>query len=68
MTVTARSDVLPQPRVTVTGANGDYLLPALPPGAYTLEFALSGMQTPTRKAEVQLAQETPLDVTLGVPA
>ncbi len=66
VTVTARSDVLPQPRETVTGGNGEYLLPALAPGAYTLEFALSGMQTQTRKAEVQLAQQTPLDVTLGV--
>jgi hypothetical protein len=64
--VSARSDVLPQPREAVTGANGEYLLPALPPGAYTLEFAMSGMQTVTRKAVVQLAQATPLDVTLGI--
>ena len=37
VTVEARSDVLPQPRVTVTGANGEYRLPALPPGTYTLD-------------------------------
>ncbi len=66
VTVTARSDVLPQPRETVTATNGDYQLPALPPGSYTVEFALSGMQTATRKAAVQLAQQTPLDVTLSV--
>ena len=66
VTVEARSDVLPQPRETVTGANGEYRLPALPPGSYTLEFALSGMQTVTRKAVVQLAQQTRVDVTLGV--
>ena len=47
VTVTARSDVLPQPRETVTAANGEYLLPALQPGTYTVEFALSGMQTVT---------------------
>jgi len=64
--VTARSEVLPQLRETVTATNGEYLLPALPPGTYTVEFALSGMQTVTRKAAVQLAQQTPLDVTLGV--
>jgi hypothetical protein len=66
VTVTARSEVLPQPRETVTGANGEYLLPALQPGLYTVEFVLSGMQPATRKAAVQLAQQTPLDVTLGV--
>jgi len=66
VSITARSDVLPQVRETVTGANGEYLLPALPPGSYTVEFIMSGMQTATRKAVVQLAQATPLDVTLGV--
>ncbi|MFN8095980.1 MAG: carboxypeptidase regulatory-like domain-containing protein [Vicinamibacteria bacterium] len=63
--VEARSEVLPGPRSTVTGANGDYRLPALPPGAYTVTYALSGMQTQTRKAQVQLSQETVADVTLG---
>ena len=45
VTVEARSDVLPGPRATVTGANGEYRLPALPPGIYTVTFNLSGMQT-----------------------
>ena len=65
-TVQASSEVLPRPRETVASANGEYVLPALPPGTYTLEFALSGMQTVTRKAVVQLAQQTLLDVVLGV--
>jgi hypothetical protein len=64
-TVEARSDVLPGPRATVTGANGEYRLPALPPGSYTVTFNLSGMQTSTRKAQVQLAQETVADAILG---
>ena len=66
VTVEARSDVLPGPRATVTAGNGEYRLPALPPGSYTLTFTLAGMQTVTRKAEVQLAQETVADATLGV--
>ncbi len=64
-TVEARSDVLPGPRTTVTGARGEYRLPALPPGSYTVKFELSGMQSVTRKAQVQLAQDTVADVVLG---
>ena len=42
VTVEARSDVLPGPRVDGHRGNGDYRLPALPPGSYTLTFTLSG--------------------------
>src|ERR1043166_7027770 len=66
VTVEARSNVLPQPRVTTTDTNGDYSLPALVPGTYTVTFTLSGMQMATRNAEVLLRQNIPLDVTLGV--
>jgi Carboxypeptidase regulatory-like domain len=66
VTVEARSNVLPQPRVTTTDTSGDYSLPALVPGRYTVTFTLSGMQTVTRNAEVLLRQNIPLDVTLGV--
>ena len=66
VTVEARSSVLPAPRVTTTGADGEYRLPALPPGAYTLTFVLSGMQNVARQAEVQLSQDTVVDATLGL--
>lgn len=66
VTVEARSNVLPQPRVTTTDSAGDYALPALVPGTYTVTYTLSGMSTVTRHAEVILRQTTPLDVTLGV--
>ena len=66
VTVEAKSNVLPSPRVTVTGPTGTYRLPALLPGAYTITFTLSGMQTATRPAQVALGVEIPLDVTLGV--
>ena len=64
VTVEARSNVLPAPRVVVTESNGEYRLPALLPGKYTVTFTLSGMQPVTREAEVQLGRETPADVKL----
>jgi len=66
VTVEARSDALPGPRVTTTEGDGQYRLPALQPGSYTLTFVLSGMQTVTRQAEVQLGQDTAVDAALGV--
>jgi carboxypeptidase family protein len=66
VTVEARSDVLPSPRVTVTEATGEYRLPALPPGNFTVTFTLSGMQTVTRQAVVQLNQDTVVDASLGI--
>ena len=66
VTVEARSNILPGPRVTTTGGRGEYRLPALPPGEYVLTFTLSGMQTASRKAFVQLSQETTVDGKLGV--
>jgi hypothetical protein len=66
VTVEARADVLPGPRATVSGPNGDYRLPALPPGNYRVTFTLSGMQTVTRRAAVRLGQETVAEVTLAV--
>ena len=66
VTVEARSNLLPQPRVTNTDINGDYRLPALIPGDYTITYSLSGMQTATRRATVLLGQTANADVKLGV--
>ncbi len=67
-TVEARSAVLPGPRVAVSGGNGTYQLAALPPGEYTVQFTLSGMQTITRRVEVLLSQEVLVNATLAVQA
>lgn len=66
VTVEARSNALPQPRVTVSDINGDYRLPQLQPGFYTLTFTLSGMQTATRNADALLGQDMAADVKMGV--
>jgi hypothetical protein len=66
VTIEARSNVLPTPRLTTTGGAGDYRLPALPPGTYTLTFEFAGMQAVTREARVQLAQETVVNTRLDI--
>src|SRR3954452_21476348 len=66
VTVEARSEVLPGPRVTTTDSVGRYQLPQLPPGDYTVTFTLSGMQTATKKVRVQLQETVDADITLGL--
>jgi hypothetical protein len=66
VTVEARSNVLPGPRATVSGSDGVYQLPGLPPGDYTVSFTLQGMQTATKKVSVALGQNTAVDMAMGV--
>lgn len=66
VTVEASADVLPTPRVTVTDENGDYRMPALVPGTYTVKFTLQGMQDVSRPALVQLGQETRVSAQMSV--
>ncbi|HET7437616.1 MAG TPA: carboxypeptidase regulatory-like domain-containing protein [Thermoanaerobaculia bacterium] len=65
-TVEASSNVLPQPRVTVTNEAGEYRLPALIPGTYTLTYSLAGLQTVTRRVEVLLGQDIKSNASLGM--
>ncbi|HEY6508645.1 MAG TPA: carboxypeptidase regulatory-like domain-containing protein, partial [Vicinamibacterales bacterium] len=62
----ARSEVLPGPRMAVSGQTGDYRLPQLPPGNYTLTFTLAGMQATTRQAQVLLAQDVVANASLSL--
>ncbi len=66
VTVEARSEALPGPRVTVSDGQGTYRLQALPPGICNITFELSGMAKVTKEVLVQLAQDTVLDVTMSV--
>src|SRR6476660_7244605 len=61
VTVEAKSNVLPSPRTTVSGADGVYQLPALPPGLYTVTFTLQGFQTVSRQSQAQLSEITTVD-------
>jgi hypothetical protein len=66
VTIEARATVLPTPRVTTTGSVGDYRMPALPPGDYTVTFELSGMATVTRQVRVQLDLDTTVNATMAI--
>ena len=68
VTVEARSDVLPTPRVATTDVRRRISSAGAAAGDYTVTFTLSGMQTVTRQAQVQLGQDTVVDATLGVQA
>lgn len=64
--ISATSKVLPGDRTVVSGANGDYRLPLLPPGEYTVTFLLDGMATQKRTALVQLNVDTKLNVAMSI--
>ena len=66
VTVEAKSNLLPSPRTTISGPDGVYQLPALPPGHYTVTFTISGFQTVAREVDVQLEQVTAVDTKLDV--
>lgn len=51
-TVTVTSPSLDTPLNAVTDAVGQYLVPALPPGSYTVRFEVSGFEARTRHAIV----------------
>jgi hypothetical protein len=61
VTISATSPVLLGTRTTTSGVSGDYVLPALPPGIYDVEFAREGMITVTHKAILRLAQTSRVD-------
>lgn len=66
VTVEAVTNVSPQPRVTVTNEAGDYQLPALQPGTYTVTYSLAGLQDAKRRVNVVLDQTSTVDVSLGI--
>src|SRR5262245_50441105 len=44
VTITAASTALQGTRTAVSSANGDYIVPFLPPGDYTVTFTLGGFR------------------------
>ncbi|HYI10352.1 MAG TPA: carboxypeptidase regulatory-like domain-containing protein [Thermoanaerobaculia bacterium] len=62
--VTITSPALQGARTVETSVNGTYSFAAVPPGNYRVAFAMSGLQTVVRSAELQLAETTRVDADL----
>jgi outer membrane receptor protein involved in Fe transport len=66
VTVTVTSPNLQGARTTVTTSNGDYILPLLPAGDYTVKYELQGFQPLERNVTLASAQTTPIDINMTV--
>jgi hypothetical protein len=66
VTVTAASPNLQGVRTVTTGAVGDYIIPFLPPGQYTLTFELQGFKSAEQPTLVTAAGTVTLDAKLQV--
>src|SRR6185503_3705240 len=64
VTVTATSPALQGTRTTVTSQHGDYSLPLLPAGKYTLTFHQTGFGDLKQTRDLQPTQLVQLDVTM----
>lgn len=68
VTIEATSPNLPGSRSSTTTANGDYNLPLLPPGTYTLTYTLKDGSTRVRQTEVLLQQRARVDLSVDYGA
>ena len=68
VTITVASPALQGVQTAITSVNGDYIVPLLPPGTYTVKVELSGFQTQERTVTVAATQTLPLNITLGPAA
>ena len=68
VTVTVAGPNLQGTLTSVTTENGDYSVPRVPPGTYSVTFELSGFQQQKKAVAVALSQELSLNATLGPAA
>ncbi len=64
--VRVSSTVLQGQRNAVTSANGDYILPFLPPGEYTVKFERDGFAAMEMSISLKMADTQPLNVQLAL--
>jgi hypothetical protein len=68
VTVTIASPAMQGERTAVSGPNGDYNFPAVPPGTYAVKFEIEGMQRVTKPTNVRLGEIARADADLRVAA
>jgi len=66
VTVTVASPVLQGVRTAVSSTNGDYIIPFLPAGDYTVTFELQGFATIKQTVSLKMADTLPVNVKMGV--
>ena len=66
VTITVEGPNLQGALSAVSSENGDYIVPQLPPGTYTVSFVLSGFGRQQRTIAVAPTQTVPLNITLGL--
>ncbi|HQZ40890.1 MAG TPA: TonB-dependent receptor [Vicinamibacterales bacterium] len=66
VTVTATNDATGVSRTTVTSGTGDFSVPDLQLGIYTVEASLQGFQTIRTKVEVSVSQVSSVDIKMGL--
>lgn len=66
VTVTISSPTMQGTRTAVTGEGGGFTFPSIPPGLYTVQFALEGMQSVSKRVNVALATAARADAEMRV--
>jgi outer membrane receptor for ferrienterochelin and colicin len=66
VTVTVASPVLQGTRTAVSSQNGDYIIPFLPAGDYTVTFELLGFGTVKQAIQLKMADTLPVNVKMGL--
>ena len=68
VSVSVSATVLQGLRTAVTSANGDYIVPFLPAGEYTVTFEVQGFATAKQVVSLKMADRLPVNVKLAVGA
>ncbi|MCD4747749.1 MAG: TonB-dependent receptor [Thermoanaerobaculales bacterium] len=68
VTVMAESPSMQGQKTAITGATGDYMFRFLPPGDYTITFALDGFRTLEIPVRVSVAQSKTIDAAMYLEA